>query len=446
MRRLLLTLIAAVAVSSCGSDSSLPVATGKGTVSAINAMPTAPEVAFLIEERLLGGMVYKAAEGPSPWDDLDYLFNFEYQPPGVLAERVRFASEPLKVEADTAHTFLLWGDFSNPNITQWAWPVREFDAADTVFEFRASNAAPSLGSIDIYYAPEGVPPAPGQQIATVAPGEVSAPTDLETGEYVVTVTPAGDATTILLQSNPTVVFARQSEVLVVFEGDANDTAPITTRRFNNLGASVALPDTRFPPTLRFIHGTRDLETADIYDDEAVTNRIVAGLGFGEFSGDIDVAVGAVPITLTAENNVGAILFDTIYQTVLGTRLSSFLNTPGDTLIAPALFINRRIIETEARLAWFHSAHNHEIVDLYVVDRGETIDETLPRQIRLLTGFLAPDLRLPAGNYDLYFTPAGETTILEGPVALDAQLGDVFEGILLNDVDPALAEFRFISTP
>ena len=446
MMRTALTLVAALAVVACSSDSSLPVASGKGSVMAINAIPTSPEMGFLIEETLLGGMVYKVATAPRDWDDLDYLFNFEYQPPGILAERVRFATQPLKVKVDTAHTMLVWGDFNAPTITVWEWPEREFNENDTVFELRVSNGAPGLGTVDIYFAEEGVPPVLGQQLATVAPGEVSGPTDFETGEWVVTITPEGDPSTVLYQSSAALIFSRQSELLVVFESDANDTAPVTARRFNNLGATVVLPDIRFPPTRRFIHGTMDLETVDIYDDEAVSNRIVAGLSFGEFSGDIDVAVGDLPITVTAENNTGSILFESTYSVIAGTRFNTYYNTPVDSLLGTALFVNRRSIETEARLTWFHSADNFELVDVYIVDRGESIADALPRLLSLSPGILAPDLRLLAGSYDMYFTTAGEETILEGPIALDLELGDVVEGILLNRVDPTLADFRLIPLP
>ena len=96
MKRALLSVVAAVAISACSGETSLPEATGKGSVRAINGIPTAPEIAFQIEERLLSGMVYKAATSPSDWDDLDYLFNFEYQPPGVGAARVRFATAPYR--------------------------------------------------------------------------------------------------------------------------------------------------------------------------------------------------------------------------------------------------------------------------------------------------------------------------------------------------------------
>ena len=92
------------------------------------------------------------------------------------------------------------------------------------------------------------------------------------------------------------------------------------------------------------------------------------------------------------------------------------------------------------------APDQQLVDLYLVDRGETIDEALPRQVSLLRGFLAPPLRVNAGSYDIYITVAGEKTILDGPVAIDLELGDIVEAILLDRVDPSLAEFRIIPLP
>ena len=82
-------------VAACGSDSSLPVATGKGTIRAINANPTSPEIGFLIEERTLDGMNYKGMAQPRRWDDLVYTFNFEYRPLGIGASNERVASELL---------------------------------------------------------------------------------------------------------------------------------------------------------------------------------------------------------------------------------------------------------------------------------------------------------------------------------------------------------------
>ena len=73
------------------------------------------------------------------------------------------------------------------------------------------------------------------------------------------------------------------------------------------GARVTCFNERFPPTVRYVHGTMDLATSDIYDDAALTNRIFSGLEFGGVTGDIDTALGESTITFTAVDNPGAIL-------------------------------------------------------------------------------------------------------------------------------------------
>ena len=56
------------------------------------------------------------------------------------------------------------------------------------------------------------------------------------------------------------------------------------------------------------------------------------------------------------------------------------------------------------------------------------------------------ISLTAGSYDIYVTTVGEKTVLDGPISLEAALGDVFEGVLLDRVDPSLAEFKLFPPP
>jgi len=60
MRNLFFIVVSACAllVSACTGDSDRPVATGEGTIRAMNTIPTAPEFTFLIEERTVGGVAY----------------------------------------------------------------------------------------------------------------------------------------------------------------------------------------------------------------------------------------------------------------------------------------------------------------------------------------------------------------------------------------------------
>jgi hypothetical protein len=439
--QVLVAAIAAFAVAACGTESSLPTASGKGSVRMINAIPTSPEIGFLIEERALDAVAYKTGSAPQSWDDLEYNFNFDVSRP-FGSEPTRIASQLLDVTRDIEYTFLLRGSLDAAIVDIWEIPERSFSGTETIFEVRVGNAADALGTIDVFINPEGVDPVPGGQVATLAPGEVSVPTDIEETIYVLTVTAAGNPADILFQSRPTLIGANQSVLIAVFEGDANDTAPVTLRLFNQQGGSSVVVDTRFPPTARFIHATTDLGTSDIYDDAELQNRIVADLAFGDITGDIDVPVGEIPITATAPGNIGAIQLQDTLTTFAGSRVNYYLTVVSDEVAGTRAIVDRRPIETIARLTFFHSAINHDLVDLYVVETGTPIDDDVfPRQFGVSYGLQAAAIALGPGSYEVYITTAGEKTILDGPVSLEVSLGDVFEAVLLDRVDPALAEFK-----
>ena len=439
-RTTLLAIIAATAVAGCGGDSTLPEATGDGTIRMINAIPTSPEIGFLIEERALDSVAYKNNSSPQSWDDLTYTFNFDISRPG-LGETQRIASQLIDVMRDVEYTFVLRGSVDAATVDVWEIPQRSFTGTETIFEMRIGHAAATLGTVDVYIGLESAAPDLGDQVATLAPGEVSAPTDVEEDAYVITITASGNPADVLYQSEPTRIVASQSVVITVFEGDANDTAPVLLGIFNERGLASALTDARFPPTARFVHATMNLGTSDIFDDAALQNRIVADLAFGDITGDIDMAVGDLTITATAPGNIGAIQLEDTLTTSAGSRVNYYLTVLADELTGSQARVDRRSIETLARLTFFHSSINHDLVDLYVVDAGTSIDDQLPRQIAISRLLQTPPIGIDAGSYDIYITTSGEKTVLDGPISLEASLGDVFEAVLLDRVDPSLAEFK-----
>jgi hypothetical protein len=444
MKQAVVIALVTIALSGCHGESSQPEATGKGAIRAINAISTSPEVGFLIEERLIDEVSFKSNTAPALWDDLSYNFNFDT----ILADREvsRIATAPLDVAADVEYTMVLRGSLTSPTVNTWQIPVRDFSGSESVFEFRVGHASATMGTVDVYFAPEGVDPVAGQQIATLAPGQVSSPRDLPQDSYVLTATAPGDPANVLLRTRPTSIVPAQSVLLTLFDGDGNDTSPFAARLFNQAGSSSTLSDDRFPPTVRYVHGTMDLATSDIYDDVAVTNRIFTGLEFGGVTGDIDTALGESTITFTAVDNPGAILYDTTVSAFGNNRLNFYMTADGSGLVGRTVSVDRRSVETFAQLTFFHSAINHTAVDLYVVEPGTSINDVLPSQINIGYGFQSPVFRLTAGSFELYVTPRGEKTILEGPVAFDTVLGGIYEGILLDRTDPALAEFRFFPAP
>ena len=96
--RLTPTLIALACIVGC-AEGTRPEATGKGAVRAIHAMVETPELAFLNEEKKIGGVDYRRVLGFQEWDDLEYNFNFDFASPGQ-ADHTRLATEFIDVVAD----------------------------------------------------------------------------------------------------------------------------------------------------------------------------------------------------------------------------------------------------------------------------------------------------------------------------------------------------------
>ncbi|MEE8427817.1 MAG: DUF4397 domain-containing protein [Woeseiaceae bacterium] len=446
MRRvfLLLTCLTAIVLGACTGDSSLPTATGKGSIRAINAIKTSPDFGFLIEERLIAAAGYKGSTGVARYDDLDYTFNFEVLLSGNTAA-TRVASQFLHVIADKDFVFLISGALTNPTITLWEGDERSFDGTETVFEARFGHASESLGPVDVYLTAPGTAPAIGMEVATLSFGEVVPAVDFAEGDYVITVTPAGDPSTIHYVSD-TIPFAPQNALIItVFDADANDTAPVSVRAITAGGGSSRLPDVRFPPTARFIHASADLVAADIYDDVNLITPIVTNHQFGDTTADLDVAIGESTISYTATGSPGVPLFDsTLLNATAGTHNDVVAVGQSGSITTSNFVADRRSVETIVKFRLFHAAANQDLIDVYVVDAGTTIDEVLPRLVQLNFGFPSFTVVLDAGSFDVYLTPTGDKTILlAGPVRIDPVLGDVIDAIALDTVDPATAEIRII---
>jgi hypothetical protein len=442
MKRTLVILACAgtLLMGACTSDSSLPTPTGKGAVRAINAISGSPEVGFLIEERTLDGVRYKNSSSPAEYDDFSYNFNFEIAYPGDTSF-TRVATQELKVDADRDHIMVLTGDITAPTILVWNGDIRSFADTDTVLEARFSHAHPTLGSIDVYFDPPGTAPGTNPPAATLAFGEITAPADFAEGPYVMTIFAQGDLLTPLFTSRESNLLPRFAHVFTVYEGDANDTAPVFVRSMTSIGNPLALADADYPPQVRFIHGASTLEPVDIYEDDQLTNLVVSGLDFKGTSAWIDTAVEAKTYYFTPANSTATILFE---QPILAPAPGSFaqIYAIGDTDAWSAVGVvpNLGPTSTSAKIRMFHAALNHGSFDAYIKDRDEPLlEDDTPTLLNTAYGFATPIINIPAGNVDLYVTVRGEKTVIAGPYQIDATLGSNIELLLVDTVDPLTAE-------
>ncbi len=444
---LLLACVSTLLLAACTSDSQLPNPTGKGVIRAINAIPGAPEIGFLIEEFSLGGIVYKASSVPADYDDFNYDFSFEILNPGDT-DFTRIATETLKVEADRDHIFLLTGDVNAPTITVWNGDIRTFDAADTVLEARFSHASTTLGAVDVYFDAPGTVPGTNPPAATLSFGEISPPADYEAGPYVLTVTDAGDPGTVHFASNEATLLAQFAHVITVFDGDENDVSPIHVRSMTSVGNPLVFSEAGSPPQLRFIHSASTLETVDVYDDDLLTSLVFGSLAFKSTTGYLDTLTEARTFYFTPADSIATTLFDQgISAPLEGSFVDVYLLGDTDNWLGVRSPSDRQRVSNAFRLRSFPAALNHALYDLYLTDRDVPLaDEDTGVLFNIGYGFVAPTITLGAGEFDLYITAQGEKTIIAGPYPIDAVLGEIVELLIVDTVDPATAEIVDITAP
>ena len=442
----LVACAAMLAVSGCAKESDRPVATGKASFRAINAIPGSPQINFLIEQRPLGSVPYKGTSTTAQYDDLSYTFYFKAALAGDSTQTV-IASYPLDVVADMDYTFLIGGTLTAPTIDLWTEPRKVFTGDENYLSLRIAHTAASLGDVDVYLSPPGTAPVAGQALGTLSYGDYLPPMDVDEGDYVLTYTAPGDPATILFESDTLTLTSKTSKLLTIFDADENDVAPWAVRIMDlGAGSSSLVADPNYPPTVRFLQASINFPDADIYDTDPLTTPIVTGHTFRDITGDIPMPSGTVPITYTTAGDTSMVLIDDDRDILAGTHQQYVVaDVDGTDTIIPSL-PDRRSISTVARLSIINTASNVGAVDIYLVPAGDSIDNAGPVLFSLTVGLTPIQFPVTAQDFDIYVTAPGEKTPIAGPIPLTTQLGGVYDAIIYDTTDPTAVDFEFIPPP
>jgi hypothetical protein len=435
---LVATLAVVAAVSGC-SESARGVATGKSNIRGINAIVTAPEVNFLIEERSFGNIDFKDNSGFNSFDDLSYDFNFDLFLPGVLTA-TRLTTQFIDVLADHDYTVVLTGTIANPSSFFWEDPVREWSGTETFFEIFFGHLAPSVGELDVYFATTGTVPVLGQAVGSVSNGDRLPALELEAGQYELILTPKDNPATIIYQSVP-VAAAAQTQVLVaVFDPDPSVLGNVGVNFIPHSGGSSVLADINFPPQVRTLHAAFDTANFDGYFNSDFANIIYSDIGFQELSPYAEVFDATTLLTLTPVGNSGATIHEGDVSATAGTKRTVVLaGVPGALLFIP-LLDDARPLETFPIFRILNASFTTAFLDIYILPPGTPLEDLIIPQIRSIpttadTGFAATS----TGMLEFTVTLAGEKTPISTPLILDLANGDTVDAIIVDTVNPGTVE-------
>ena len=445
IRRLLVlvaTLTVVAAVSGC-AESTRAVATGEGSIRGINAIVTAPQVGFLIEERPLGSVDFKGNSGFSSFDNLSYNFNFDLLRPGII-EADRLTTQFIDVITDNEYTVVLTGTIANPSSFFWEDPIREWSGTETVFEIVFAHLAPSMGELDFYFAPPGTVPVLGQAVGALTNGTRLQILEFEETPHELILTPKDDPTTIVYQSTELLPIAQIRATIAVFDADPTLTGNVGVNFIDQAGGSSVLVDVNFPPRTRTYHAAFGTENFDGYFDSDFTSIIYADIGFKELSSYADVPKPVTLVTLTPVGNSGAVIHEADVVFTAGTKSNVVLaGVPGSPLF---LFLvnDGRPVETFPIIRILNASLSTESLDIYFLPPGTPIEDAIIPQIRGIPSLADTGFNVIAdGMLELTITLAGETTPIAPPVILDLANGDTVDTVIVDTVNPGLVELLIV---
>ncbi len=440
LRTLFLVIIACAVASGC-AESDQEKATGKATLRAVHGIVDAPDLVFRIEARSLGTVTYAASSAAAEYDDLLYNFNFDINIAGGSSRRL--ATTPLDVAADTEYLFVLTGTLDAPSVTLWQDDERVWDGTETVFELAVAHHNNSLGALDVYFDAPGVAPAPGNELGTISQGERIAPAEFAAGEYVLTITAAGDPGTIHFSSNTRAWSPSTRDTVVILDKNPSRTSPVTVSRISGTGSSTQLADSRFPPQARILHAASGVDNVDLAENNEFGALITSNLAFSDLTADTAISQGTNIYTFTDTGNAGAPIAEGELTVPAGTYLTIALTGPQGEPGVIGSISQRRPHATSGRVGFLNVASAFEFVDIYLLQPEQALDDTSP-----VISFLPFQAPVPLGataanNYDMVITISGEKTIVAGPVALDVANGDVIEVLILDTADPNVAQVQVL---
>jgi hypothetical protein len=424
--------LAALALGAC-TETNLPEASGKGNLRGINAIISAPDVLFLVEERALGGIGYKGGTS-TRFDNLSYNVNFDVLFPGDTS-RTRIATAAVNVEANTEYVFALAGTLAAPNLLQLQYPERQWTGNEAVFEARALHLAATATELDVYLSAPDTVPVIGERRATIAFGELSPAFENNSGDYELVLTTHDNPSDIRYRSRPVTQTGATSLLYSIFDPDPSITGNLAVRVMGS-GATVAeLADDNIPPTIRLMHASIATGNVDLYANDDFVTPLVTDVAYGALTSEINFPLTTVPLTFTPTGNSGVLLLEDNLSVLPGTRNTVFLIGAAGELDIIAFQDDHRPVETTGRLRLVHLADNVATIDLYILAPDETVADNFPRYFglpfRASTGYA----NLDESSYQIAITLPASKVIIGGPLTVDLALGEVIELAVLDTVDP-----------
>lgn len=428
--RAALTMVAALGLAACGSDSDT---IEYSNLQAVHASSDAPLANVWINDKSsLTGVDYGMGSGYMKLREGMNSIQVDVQLPGDETATVIPKTE-LDLDSDLNYNVFVVGDADgSPNPVEPLVVTRSADSmADAnSLDVQVVHAASGVPAVDLYVTE------PGADLASATPLmnlEYKASTDvlnIPAGEYQVRLavgdSVAFDSGTISLAANSNLTIA------AISTGDSNSTSPVKLLVLDGSGSSI-IEDMGSQAEVRVGHLVDGAPIVDVNVNGAAFGPL-ADLAFKEIRGYLDLDAGAYDIDVYVDGTTTNPIIDVDGLMVAGGMDYSVYAVG---VVSPAIDIEplvvedmRRAVATSATLNVTHAAANPvaEMVDIYLTTSAG-IDGSDPTIANFAYKDSVQGLYVAEGTYYVTVTVAGDPST----VAIDSAPVNVMNGVVYQVV-------------
>ncbi|EMW8521304.1 TPA: DUF4397 domain-containing protein [Vibrio parahaemolyticus] len=428
--RAALTMVAALGLAACGSDSDT---IEYSNLQAVHASSDAPLANVWINDKSsLTGVDYGMGSGYMKLREGMNSIQVDVQLPGDETATVIPKIE-LDLDSDLNYNVFVVGDADgSPNPVEPLVVTRSADSmADAnSLDVQVVHAASGVPAVDLYVTEPGADLASATPLINLAYKASTDVLNIPAGEYQVRLavgdSVAFDSGTISLAANSNLTIA------AIGTGDSNSTSPVKLLVLDGSGSSI-IEDMGSQAEVRVGHLVDGAPIVDVNVNGAAFGPL-ADLAFKEIRGYLGLDAGAYDIDVYVDGTTTNPIIDVDGLMVAGGMDYSVYAVG---VVSPAIDIEplvvedmRRAVATSATLNLTHAAANPvaEMVDIYLTT-SVGIEGSDPTITNFAYKESAKGLYVAAGTYYVTVTVAGNPAA----VAIDSLPVDLMNGVVYQVV-------------
>lgn len=428
--RAALTMVAALGLAACGSDSDT---IEYSNLQAVHASSDAPLANVWINDKSsLTGVDYGMGSGYMKLREGMNSIQVDVQLPGDETATVIPKTE-LDLDSDLNYNVFVVGDADgSPNPVEPLIVTRSADSmADAnSLDVQVVHAASGVPAVDLYVTEPGADLASATPLMNLAYKASTDVLNIPAGEYQVRLavgdSVAFDSGTVSLAANSNLTIA------AISTGDSNSTSPVKLLVLDGSGSSI-IEDMGSQAEVRVGHLVDGAPIVDVNVNGAAFGPL-ADLAFKEIRGYLDLDAGAYDIDVYVDGTTTNPIIDVDGLMVAGGMDYSVYAVG---VVSPAIDIEplvvedmRRAVATSATLNVTHAAANPvaEMVDIYLTTSAG-IDGSDPTIANFAYKDSVQGLYVAEGTYYVTVTVAGDPSA----VAIDSAPVNVMNGVVYQVV-------------